>query len=270
MKQLLVQYTPDELDWSAEPVELQDAPPSVRAVAAPVTSPSLPRFDFDEAEDSLHTELPSAALSPTPLATPVVPHDAWPFEQPAAIATETDAQDESYVGALPQRDPREAVLERHVNFVHALSELESICERFDSVDPSASAAENSLRRRAGALAMVRGALSHLLDLTDAPEYNHVLAEDGAASPYLAGVYLWLGGVTEALISLAHQLNDLTPQWGELRHRLDEVAWIYDMLIAEQMRLDGYLDRNDATLAATFEDIFVAVVSFKVKLAEPFG
>ena len=44
-----------------------------------------------------------------------------------------------------------------------------------------------------------------------------------------------------------------------------------MLIAEQMRLDGWLDRSaDPKLDSAFEDVFVTLVSFKVKLNEPFG
>ncbi|CAN5531038.1 hypothetical protein BH09MYX1_BH09MYX1_21070 [soil metagenome] len=270
MKQLLVQYTPSELDWSAEDLQLEEAPPSIRIVDAPPTAPSLPRFELDESDDSNE----GSAL--TPLATPVLPPDAWPYDNfVASSPLETGAfapvsHEESYVGALPQRDPREAVIARHVDLARSVSALESICERFDSVDMSARAAENSLRRRVGALAMVRRGLTDLIELTDEPQYAGVISDEGEAAPYLAGVYLWLSDIAEALTILAHQLNDLTPQWGDLRSRLDEVSWIYDMLIAEQMKLDGNLDRNDEALCAVFEDIFVAVVSFKVRLAEPFG
>ena len=94
MKQFLVQYTPSELDWSIDEPELVDAPPSVRAVEPP-TTPVLPHYDLDEANDS---------LSPTPLATPALPADAWPFESPKS------EQDASYVGSLPQRDARESMV----------------------------------------------------------------------------------------------------------------------------------------------------------------
>ncbi len=263
MKQLLVNYTPSELDWTAEDLQLEEAPPSVRRVPdlvdddnGPPTDRSLPRFELDDADDT-------GVL--TPMQTAVVPEDAWPYDFP-----ESERGEGSYVGTLPKRDQREAIVARHVDLARCIHALESICERFDSVDPSARAAETSLRRRVGALAMVRRSLTSLVELTDEPGYASLIAEDGTAAPYLAGVYLWLSDVTEILTILANQLNDLTPQWGDFRHRLDEVSWIYDMLIAEQMKLDGNLDRSDEKLAAAFEEIFVAVVSFKVRLAEPFG
>lgn len=254
MKQLLVNYTPSELDWTAEDLQLEEAPPSVRRVPdlvdddnGPPTDRSLPRFELEGEEDTLDQA------------------EAWPYDFP-----ESERGEGSYVGTLPKRDQREAIVARHVDLARCIHALESICERFDSVDPSARAAETSLRRRVGALAMVRRSLTSLVELTDEPGYASLIAEDGTAAPYLAGVYLWLSDVTEILTILANQLNDLTPQWGDFRHRLDEVSWIYDMLIAEQMKLDGNLDRSDEKLAAAFEEIFVAVVSFKVRLAEPFG
>ena len=254
MKQLLVNYTPSELDWTAEDLQLEEAPPSVRRVPdlvdddnGPPTDRSLPRVELEGEEDTLDQS------------------EAWPYDFP-----ESERGEGSYVGTLPKRDQREAIVARHVDLARCIHALESICERFDSVDPSARAAETSLRRRVGALAMVRRSLTSLVELTDEPGYASLIAEDGTAAPYLAGVYLWLSDVTEILTILANQLNDLTPQWGDFRHRLDEVSWIYDMLIAEQMKLDGNLDRSDEKLAAAFEEIFVAVVSFKVRLAEPFG
>ncbi len=261
MKQLLVEYTPEELDWTAEEVSVEDAPPSLRLVdASPATEPSLPRFDLDESEDSLQT----------PLATPALPADAWPYDFPASSHAGASTHESSYVGTLPQRDTREAVVARHIDLARSVSALEAICERFDSVDPSASAAETSLRRRVGALAMCRRALTDLVELTDSPKYADVLDDGGLASAYAAGVYLWLSDVTEALTILANQLNDLTPQWSDLRSRLGEVSWIYDMAKAEQAKLDAALDHDDEPLAAAIEEIFASVESFHARLAEPFG
>ena len=118
--------------------------------------------------------------------------------------------------------------------------------------------------------MVRRALTSLVELTDNATYSSLLENDGIAAAYAAGVYLWLTEVTEAMTVLANQLNALTPDWAEYRHRIEEVAWLYDMALAEQMKLDGALDRSDENVALTFEEIFVALVTFKVRLAEPFG
>ena len=108
MKQLLVHYTPSELDWSAEDLQLEEAPPSVRRVPdlvdednGPPTDRSLPRFELDDADDT-------GVL--TPMQTAVVPEDAWPYDFP-----ESSRGEGSYVATLPKRDEREAVVARHVD-----------------------------------------------------------------------------------------------------------------------------------------------------------
>ena len=56
----------------------------------------------------------------------------------------------------------------------------------------------------------------------------------------------------------------------MRFRLNEVVWIYDMLVIEQKKIEGGLRGDDEELAATLDQLFGAVVAFQAKLAEPFG
>ena len=60
----------------------------------------------------------------------------------------------------------------------------------------------------GALALVRNALSDVIELTDRPEHAALVLPNGQLAAYLAGAYLWLGDVTDALTTLATELNTL--------------------------------------------------------------
>jgi hypothetical protein len=51
------------------------------------------------------------------------------------------------------------------------------------------------------------------------------------------VYLWLGEVVEALDALAVQLTDMTPEWSQLRERLDDVQWILELAEREREKVD---------------------------------
>jgi hypothetical protein len=183
------------------------------------------------------------------------------------------AQEESYIGVLPKEteaSERDLLVTRHVELARAVTSVEKICEHFDSVDVSARAAETSLRCRVGALALVRNALTDVIELTDRAEYAQLALPSGQLAAYLAGAYLWLGDVTEALTTLATELNTLIPDWSAVRHRLNEVEWIFDMLVIEQKKIEGGLPSNDDELSATLDQLFGAVAGFQAKLSEPFG
>ena len=227
---LLVNYTPEELDWSLPPVP--DAAP---------TDTDLPSWDLLEADEEPDTVRP--------------------------------VQEASYIGVLPKETDgaeRDALVSRHLELARAVTSVEKICERFDSVDVSARAAERSLRCRVGALALVRNALTNVIELTDRPEHAALALPNGQLAAYLAGAYLWLGGVTDALTTLATELNTLVPEWSVVRHRLNEVSWIHDMLVVEQKKIEAASARDDEELAATLDELFGTVAAFQAKLAEPFG
>ncbi len=201
--------------------------------------------------------------------------DVDPFASVAAADEEfgpATPREESYVGTLP-REPEsleESVRSRHEALATNIAELERICASFDSVDVSASAAQISLRRRVGSLSMLCGALGDVAVLVEQPEHQPLFGGEGQLAPYLAGVYLWVGDVTESLSTLAGDLNTLTPNWSAFRERLGDVAWINEMAMAEQGRLDKIVDTMPAPVRDALDELFIAFVGFKHKLDEPFG
>ncbi|HEX7602324.1 MAG TPA: hypothetical protein VF316_11995 [Polyangiaceae bacterium] len=214
----------------------------------------------------------------------------WSFSLEDAAPTETDlpldlleeadepfaahpGQEESYIGVLPKEtdaSERDLLVTRHVTLARAVTSVEKICESFDSVDVSARAAQRSLRCRVGALAFVRNALTGVIELTDREEHAALALPNGLLAAYLAGAYLWLDDVTDALTTLATELNTLIPDWSAVRHRLDEVAWIHEMLVIEQTKIDARLSGEDDELVSTLEQLFATITAFQAKLAEPFG
>ncbi|HSQ66375.1 MAG TPA: hypothetical protein VLM85_24295 [Polyangiaceae bacterium] len=199
--------------------------------------------------------------------------DAAPlYGMPDDLALPTP-REESFVGTLPREAAEsvvEAVRHRHEALALAIGDVEQVCASFDSVDVSASAAQGSLRRRVGSLSMLCGALGDVAVLVEQPEHEALFAGDGRLAPYLAGVYLWAGDVTETLATLARDLNALSPNWSAFRERLDDVAWIYEMAMAEQSRLDRIVDAMSVPVRDALDELFIAFVGFKHKLDEPFG
>jgi hypothetical protein len=180
-------------------------------------------------------------------------------------------EEESYVGVRPREDDasiEEAVRSRHEELALGIEGLEQVCASFDIVDVSAQAAQVSLRRRVGSLSMLRLALGNVTTYAQSADHTALFGGEGPLAPYLAGVYLWANDVTETLAELAHGLNALTPDWSAFRERLADVAWIYEMALAEQRKLDGKI--ADEELMTLLDDVAIAFVGLKHKLDEPFG
>lgn len=210
--------------------------------------------------------LEDAAPTEMDLPQDLLQDDEGPFAGPAA-------QEESYIGVLPKEtdaSERDLLVTRHVKLARAVTSVEKICESFDLVDVSARAAQVSLRCRVGALALVRNALTDVIELTDRPEHADLALPNGLLAAYLAGAYLWLDDVTDALTTLATELNTLIPDWSAVRHRLNEVAWIHEMLVIEQTKIEARLSDDDAELVGTLAPLFGSIAAFQAKLAEPFG
>jgi len=177
-------------------------------------------------------------------------------------------KESSYIGVLPRLEddaPVHSASRRHLALATAIHELEEECARFTSYDVSARAAQLALRKRVGSLALVRNALETAVDIAAQDR-----ALEGPIAPYLAGVYLWLDGVTEALLTLARQLNAVLPDWSAFRETLGAVSWLYDMTLAEQARIEGSEVYSGTALGEALDGLFVDVVLFKVTLAEPLG
>lgn len=183
------------------------------------------------------------------------------------------SREESFVGALPRESTEsvpEAVCSRHQALALAIADLESVCASFDSVDVSATAAQTSLRRRVGSLSMLCGALGDVAVLVERSELEVLFAGEGELAPYLAGIYLWAGDVTETLATLARDLNALAPNWSAFRERLDDVAWIYEMTLGEHSRVGRAAGAMPDDVRAVLGELFTALAGFKQKLDEPFG
>lgn len=192
------------------------------------------------------------------------------WEEPVAAEASFEGPSEretSYIGTLPRETDGalEIARKRHASLVASIANAEQECERFESYDLSAQAAEISLRKRVGALAFTRNVLETAVDI--AAQEN---ALEGPIAPYLAGVYLWLDGVSEALGTLASQLNAVAPDWAAFRSSLAEICWLYEMTIVEQARLDASDVFAGRALGEAVENLAQALVHFKAALEEPFG
>jgi hypothetical protein len=179
--------------------------------------------------------------------------------------------EQSYVGTLPRSESTsEAVRVRHTALAGVIRSVEQTCNAFDSVDTSAVAAQVSLRRRMGSLAMAAGALESVASFVESPDHEALFAGEGLLAPYLAGVYLWMNDVAETMGALAHDLNTLAPDWAAFRERLDEVRWIFDMALTEAKRLENVIDLLPVEMHEPMDALRIAAVALKHKLDEPFG
>jgi hypothetical protein len=162
------------------------------------------------------------------------------------------------------------VREEDEALVSQVARLEIICEAFDCVDPSADAAELSLRKRVGALAMLANALRATCGFVLSHEHRELFAKDGLVEPYLSAVHMWTSDVTESLTDLARELNALAPNWSALRERVEAAEWIHARALHEQAKLDRVKDALPEDLRAAVLELFDAFTLFKRDLAEPFG
>ncbi len=219
---------------------------------------ALPMFPLDMDED-LATTLDGKAFTQTTESATTL-SDAMALEP----------REESYIGKKPQASVADAVRERHTTFVQAVSALESVCATFDSVDMSAVAAQTVLRRRVGSLSMLGHALEGVASFVENPDTEVLFGGEGLLAPYLAGIYLWAGDVTETLATLAHDLNTLAPNWGTTRERLNDVVWIFAMALAEGRRLENDIDVLPVEMHQALGELLVCAIGLKHKLDEPFG
>ena len=188
------------------------------------------------------------------------------------VAVYEAPREESYIGARPRVEEEPlgaAVRARHLALAEAIGALESTCASFESVDPSAAAAEASLRKRVGSLTLMCRALEGVASFVETTNHD-LFTGEGLLAPYLAGVYLWAGDVTETLHVLARDLNALTPDWASFRERLNDVAWIHEMALAEGRRVEKVIDLLPPEMTEPMDDLQLAFITLKHKLDEPFG
>ena len=134
---------------------------------------------------------------------------------------------------------------------------------------AAAGDQTSLRRRVGGLAMLAGALEGVASFVATTNHD-LFAGEGLLAPYLAGIYLWSGDVTETLHALARDLNALAPDWASFRDRMNDVAWIHDMALAEGRRIESVLDLLPPEMNEPMDELLLAFVTLKHKIDETFG
>jgi len=142
-------------------------------------------------------------------------------------------------------------------------------------DPSAHAAAHSLRARIDDLADLRNALNAVyLDAAD-PRMCAMLRHDGPLAEYLRGLYAWSKGVLRALEDVARELRVLSPDWAQLRTRLEDARAFYlDDLESAVRREAGalFVEEGDplGELSAHVEDLFWAASYLAQSLEKRFG
>lgn len=110
--------------------------------------------------------------------------------------------------------------EEHLNMAVSLAALERAIAH-TPWDPSARAALTVLGARVGELGRVGEALTRLHDAATDARVHRALVPDGPLADYLRGIYAWVHASLRALEQLAADLRALTPDWAQLRYRLEE-------------------------------------------------
>jgi hypothetical protein len=188
----------------------------------------------------------------------------------------TDLDQTPWVASAPKRDSfigallGESVAREGDTLVASLTRLEKTCEAFDSSDPSATAAELSLRRKVGTLSLLCAALGNVRAFAQRPEHHELFAHRGLLDAYLSNVHMWTGDITETLESLATELNALAPDWSAFRECVLNVDWIYARAMTEQRRLDHVADTLPEDLRVALDDLFITLPRLMHALDEPFG
>jgi hypothetical protein len=171
----------------------------------------------------------------------------------------------SFIGPLPEAPLLNETLTKAVEC------LERTCEAFDSVDPSAEAAELSLRRRVGALSLLTSALGNVYAFAGSPTHRELFVRDtGLLEPYTSNVTMWASDVAETLVHLARELNTLAPNWAAFRECMSNVEWIHARAASEQTRLERVADTLPDDLRAAVDELEFALARFKLMIDEPFG
>src|ERR1700690_109675 len=78
---------------------------------------------------------------------------------------------ESFVGDLPRETIEEAMRRAQAALAASVTDLEKTCDAFDANDVSALAAETSLRRRVGSLALLVGAFGNVSAFAQSREHR---------------------------------------------------------------------------------------------------
>lgn len=192
-------------------------------------------FDTSWENDTVVTNGLPSILSNAP--APVVDdRPTAPALDAVVEAEREEARQQSYVGAIPteQDDVR---ARRHQELAQAWAALAEKAN-ITTWDGSIKAAAETLAVRVAEIGEACAFLARVKGHSKEASLADFLADDAALTAYLAGMYLWLDEVVEALDILATQLADMTPEWWQLRERLDDVQWIFDLADRERTKVEA--------------------------------
>jgi len=145
-------------------------------------------------------------------------------------------------------------------------------------DPSTRAAFLTLQKRVRELTNLSRALDTVYDDTSDPRMLLLLGTDEPLHVYLKGLHLFSAEVVAALAQLAAELRVLQPDWGALRHRLDEARdWHFESLTEEiredlaRLPIDPTAEHDPlADVAEHLEELFWDAATVCEGLKERFG
>lgn len=189
-----------------------------------------------------------------------------------AIATadrEQAHEQRSYVGALPteQDDVR---ARRHQELAQAWAALAEKTN-ITTWDGSIKAAAETLAARVAEIGEACAFLARVKGHAKEASLADMLSDDAPLTAYLAGTYLWLDEVVEALDVLAAQLADMTPEWSQLRERLDDVQWIFDLAGRERVKVIATdLAWVPEHVESDLRHLFAAIDALRDGLDQKFG
>jgi hypothetical protein len=109
-------------------------------------------------------------------------------------------------------------------------------------DRSIRAAAETLRERVADLCELRDALHDVYIVADDPRIAHLLAPEAPLAAFVRGVYVWCAIVTDALQELAVSLHTMTPDWAQVRSKIDEGTSFYFDGLVLSIRRDVALAR----------------------------
>ena len=109
-------------------------------------------------------------------------------------------------------------------------------------DRSIRAAAETLRERVSDLCELRDALHDVCVVADDPRASHLLAPEAPLAAFVRGLYVCCAIVTDALQELAASLRTMTPDWANVRSKIDEGTSFYFDGLVGSIRRDVALSR----------------------------
>lgn len=163
----------------------------------------------------------------------------------------------------------------HLQMAMGLAGLEGVLEAAPR-DPSARAALRVLEARVEDLGLLRDALASIATAAADARLHRAFLPDAPLAEYLRGIYAWMHAVVRALTDLAEGLRTLSPDWAQLRSRLDEARMfhfeeLHGAIEAELLALALLApESRHEDLGTAVETLLGAAIALEDRLDERFG